>query len=76
MGNPSILGPRGADLRPPDELELQWNVYLLRDEGYKLDPEEVRRTHRLGRIVIRTDDVPTAHVEDRSGKEVGTLRHV
>lgn len=76
MGNRAILGPRGVDLRPPDSLGLAWNVYLLREDGVKLDAEEVRRTHRVGRLIIASQEAPCARLEDRTGTLLATLRDV
>lgn len=76
MGNGAILGPRGADLRPPDSLELTWNVYLLREDGLKRDQEGIRRSHRVGRLTITAQDMPCAKLEDRSGRLLAALLDV
>ncbi len=52
MPNPNILGPRGADLTPPESRQLLWNVYRLRRNGLKLDRRDILGTHRVGHLVI------------------------
>jgi hypothetical protein len=76
MPNPGILGPRGADLRPPDVPALLWNVYRLRDRGDKLDRAEILRTHRVGQLVIEPGEGGRAKLRDEGGRMLDALGEV
>jgi hypothetical protein len=75
MPNPSILGPRGDDLKPSDSQTLLWNVYRLRRFGYKMERDEIIHTHRVGRLSIEPNDEGWALLHNRQGECVGALRY-
>jgi hypothetical protein len=74
MPNPSILGPRGTDLKPPESRQLLWNVYRLRRNGLKLDRRDILGTHRVGHLVIEPRGAAVLH--DERGWELEGLREV